>query len=110
MIPVSDNLQTLFNESGIIYNFLVSVSTSDVVNLEVNIQATEQAEFYIQRDENNSLTISPSQPQYVYYKFTDSDTDSVIIEIDSADDVCLTVSIQDSSVSFICFYLDVNVS
>lgn len=70
-----------------------------MANLTVNVLAAEENAFYVKRDDEYSVIVSPSQPRYVYYKFTESDSDSIIIEVDSEDDVCLTVSVQDSSVS-----------
>lgn len=92
-------MEQIIDANNIYHNIMVSVSTSDIVDLEVEILVTEERDFYIETGTNHSLVVSPSQPEYVYYKFTEADTDSIIIEIDSEDDVCLTVSVQDSTVS-----------
>lgn len=87
---------------------MVSVSSSSPVNLDVHVMAMEQKEFYIEIGRQNSVIISPSQPHYVYYKFGKNDSDTILVEIESNDDVCLTVSVQNSEVrkNFIfCEYL-----
>lgn len=93
-----DEVADYFDRYDLYSNFIVAVSTSNIANIDVSVVASEQTEFYAEAEETYSITISPSQPQYVYYKFTENDTDTVLIEIDSEDDVCLTVSVQDSSV------------
>lgn len=95
---IPDDLDDYFDRYDLYSNFILSVSTSSANDLDVSIVATEQTEFYVELEKNYSVTISPSQPQYVYYKFAEEDSDTVLVEIDSEDDVCLTVSIQDSGV------------
>lgn len=93
-----DELDDYFDRYDLYSNFIVSVSSSSIENLDVSIVATEQTEFHVELDRNYTVVISPSQPQYVYYKFAEDDSDTVFIEIDSTDYVCLTVSVQDSGV------------
>lgn len=77
----------------------VSLSTADANPTKVSVVANEEVDFYIEKDRNYSLSVSPSHPRYVYYKFTEDDSDSILIYLNSLDDVCLTISIQDSVVS-----------
>lgn len=46
-------------------------------------------------DEERNVTISPSEPQYFGYNFTDQG--SVLIKITSDTDTCMTMSIQNST-------------
>lgn len=94
-----DNLEEVYDSYNLYTNFIVSVSTSSLQDVEVNVVAEEQRAFYVDANNNYSVTISPSKPQYVYYKFAENDSDTVLLDIDSTDDICLIVSVQDSRVS-----------
>ncbi|RZC40785.1 Sid-1-related A [Asbolus verrucosus] len=77
-------------------NFIVALSTSSVRNVNIFVKVEEERDFYLQDGSNYSITVSPSQTRYYYYQFPNNKSDTAIIEITSNDDVCLTVSIQDS--------------
>ncbi|KAF7272265.1 hypothetical protein GWI33_014926 [Rhynchophorus ferrugineus] len=77
-------------------SFILAVSTSSPTNVSVNLKLEKEKEFYVKRDVKYELTVSPSRSKYVYFKFDNSSSDTVVIEVDSDDDVCLTVSVQDS--------------
>lgn len=79
-------------------NFIITLSTSDPNFVDISIRVEEERDFYIESDKKYSLSVSPSQTRYVYYKFPNNKTDTVVLYITSNDDVCFTVSIQDSYV------------
>jgi hypothetical protein len=50
--------------------------------------------------EERSVCVSPAEPQYYDFKFQE-DIETVLLRVDSDDDICMTVSIQNKSVSFV---------
>jgi hypothetical protein len=48
--------------------------------------------------EDRKIYVSPADPQYYAFSFKD-DVETVLLRVDSDDDVCMTVSIQNRSVS-----------
>jgi hypothetical protein len=77
-------------------NFIVALSTSSMVNVEVSVIVEEERNFYLTENKKYSIAVSPSETKYYYYKFLDRRSTTAVVEITSDDDVCLTVSIQDS--------------
>lgn len=60
--------------------------------------------FYASPGEERVVEISPSQPIYYGYTFPrQTESSSVIIRVNSDSDICMTVSIQNTTVS-INFY------
>ena len=51
--------------------------------------------------ESRDVTISPSEPVYYGYNFSESNdsSSSVLVQVNSASDVCMTFSIQNTTVS-----------
>jgi len=49
--------------------------------------------------EERSVYVSPAEPRFYAFNFTNS-TDTVLLRVDSDDDICMTVSIQNMSVSY----------
>lgn len=45
-----------------------------------------------------SVHVSPAEPRYYDFKFQE-DIETVLLRVDSDDDICMTVSIQNKSVS-----------
>nr|CAI5856015.1 unnamed protein product [Callosobruchus analis] len=79
-------------------SFIVGLSTSSPTAVEVKVELEEQKDFFLKADTSYTLTVSPSQPKYAFYKFTKTTSDTVVVEVESGDDVCLTMSIQDAKV------------
>lgn len=50
--------------------------------------------------EGRSVYVSPAEPRFYEFKFTD-DIETVLLRVDSDDDICMTVSIQNMSVSYV---------
>ncbi|CAH0555525.1 unnamed protein product [Brassicogethes aeneus] len=85
-------------------SFIVALSTSSSRNVGVVLKVAEEKNFYVELNKTYSLDVSPSEPKYVYFSSKNSSTDTVIIKIDSPDNICLTVSVQNST----CPVLDSN--
>ncbi|NP_001099012.1 Sid-1-related A precursor [Tribolium castaneum] len=77
-------------------NFIIALSTSSLANVDISVMVEEERDFYLQEGRPYEVSVSPSESKYYYYKFHDKKNTSAMIEINSDDDVCLTVSIQDS--------------
>ncbi|CAG9819072.1 unnamed protein product [Phaedon cochleariae] len=75
--------------------FIIALSTSSARDVYVSVELEEQKDFYVELDRSYSLLVSPSEPQYVFFKFDENTSDTIVIEVDSKDDICLTVSVQD---------------
>ncbi|KAF2901357.1 hypothetical protein ILUMI_04829 [Ignelater luminosus] len=103
-IGSSDSLQ----RNGFYKHLTISVSTVCNVPVNVTIRVEEQTNFYIEQEKNYSMIISPSQPKYFYYKYNKTEDSEnakpVILEVDSNDDTCLTMSIQNAT----CPVFDLN--
>ncbi|XP_050304871.1 SID1 transmembrane family member 1-like [Anthonomus grandis grandis] len=84
--------------------FLVALSTSSLDNVTVHVVLEEDTNFYLKRNVNYSVNISPSEPGYKCFLFDKNASDTIVIEVDSLDDGCLIVSVQDSR----CPVLDTN--
>lgn len=62
--------------------------------------------FYITDSEQYNVTISPSEPRYFFYNFKPQENRSdlynyrtVVLQVNSDDDICMMISIQNISVS-----------
>lgn len=79
---------------------IVSVSTAARYNISYTLQV-DLADSYIEPSVTYDTIIMPSEARYYFYSFPDNRTDAnyetVILEIESQDDVCMMVSIQNSS-------------
>lgn len=82
-------------------NFFITLSTASIRTINIDVELEEEKEFYVELDKKYSLAVSPSEPKYVFFSFDKNTSDTVVIKIDSEDEFCLTVSVQDSRVS--CF-------
>ncbi|KAG5866897.1 hypothetical protein JTB14_037848 [Gonioctena quinquepunctata] len=85
-------------------SFIISLSTSSPRNIYVYLELEEEKDFYVQLNNNYSLMVSPSEPRYVFYKFDENTADTLVIEVDSEDEICLVASVQDSR----CPVMDMN--
>ncbi|XP_019878663.2 SID1 transmembrane family member 1 [Aethina tumida] len=93
-------------------NPIVSVSTSSQVPVDFTVEVDYVEDFYIKPSVQYNTTVSPSEPRYFYYNFSsnaslndlDSNYETVILEVNSEDNICMTVSIQNAK----CPVLDLN--
>ncbi|KAJ8921215.1 hypothetical protein NQ315_013687 [Exocentrus adspersus] len=106
-------------------HLILTISTVSDVNATFTVNVESQEHFKIQPSVLYNFSISPSEPRYFFYNFTtnltlarkDSNYETVILEVNSDDDICMTVSIQnvscpvfdtDQDVTFRGFYETVN--
>ncbi|CAH0555524.1 unnamed protein product [Brassicogethes aeneus] len=96
MDSIAQHIENASSALKVLQSFIVAISTSDT-NVVVHLKVVEEKEFYVKLNKEYSLMISPSEPKYVYFSYARDVSDTVIIEVDSEDDVCFTVSVQDSA-------------
>ncbi|XP_003704971.2 SID1 transmembrane family member 1 [Megachile rotundata] len=76
----------------------VSLSTGSHQNILFKLNMTELLDFYLSPGDKRLVEISPSQPIYYGYVFPGQvESSSVIVHIESDSDICMTVSIQNTS-------------
>ncbi|XP_060828615.1 SID1 transmembrane family member 1-like [Bombus pascuorum] len=76
----------------------VSLSTANYQNISFKLNMTKQYDFYISPGEERIVEISPSQPIYYGYTFPrQAESSSVVIRVNSDSDICMTVSIQNTT-------------
>lgn len=97
----SDHPNFSFLPLHVAQNFIITLSTASPTRVTVGVELEEQKNFYVELNKNYSLAVSPSEPKYVFFRTDKNVSDTVIIQIDSEDEFCFTVSVQDSKVS--CF-------
>ncbi|KAF2898206.1 hypothetical protein ILUMI_07968 [Ignelater luminosus] len=89
------------NIPGIHKELTMSIASTSNVAIEFSVRVEEEENFYVEEDKSYFVTISPSEPRFFYYKFAEKNDDkfinTVILEVDSDDDICLTVSVQEPS-------------
>ncbi|XP_066157287.1 SID1 transmembrane family member 1-like [Euwallacea fornicatus] len=76
--------------------FIVAVSTSSPRTVNISIALTEEKDFFMGQDTNYTVKVSPSQSKFKFFSFNKNVSDTVVVVVESSDDVCLTVSVQDS--------------
>ncbi|KAK2580071.1 hypothetical protein KPH14_012354 [Odynerus spinipes] len=76
----------------------VIVSTASHTNISFNLEVAEQTDFNIRLNEKRTVEISPSEPIYYSYIFPeDSESSTVVVSVESDNDICMTFSIQNVS-------------
>ena len=88
----------------------ISVSTASRTNVNYHIRLYRQNYFELEMNQTYNLSkssksevLSPSSPIFYYFNFP-KDEDSALIKLDSNDNICMTLSIQEAS----CPVLDLN--
>ncbi|CAL1681359.1 unnamed protein product [Lasius platythorax] len=79
---------------------IVGISTASRENIWFNLSVAEVTDFYLLLSSGNKrvIEISPSEPIYYGYIFSkQTDNSSVIVRVESDNDICMTVSIQNTS-------------
>ncbi|KDR19041.1 SID1 transmembrane family member 1-like [Zootermopsis nevadensis] len=74
----------------------VSVSTASPYNVTFSLCVGQEDNFSVKLSEERTVYVSPAEPQYYDFKFEDS-VETVLLRVDSDDDICMTVSIQNKS-------------
>lgn len=96
----------------------VSISTSSPQNISFSVLIEPEPDFQVGDNEPRTVTISPSAPKLFLYQFpasvasTDAwnSSDTVLLRLDSDDDVCMLVSVQNHSVSnYNKYYFEIRV-
>lgn len=72
----------------------MTLTTQKEETVDVHIEALEQTDFFVKENINYTIDVSPSESRYVYYKFP-AETEGVVVELASDDDICLAISAQD---------------
>ncbi|XP_066257753.1 SID1 transmembrane family member 1-like isoform X3 [Euwallacea similis] len=96
-------------------NPIVTLSTSSKGNVDFTVTVDFPKYFHLQHSIDYPVNISPSAPQYFFYNFTsssnltslkarESNYDTVILEVNSEDQICTIISIQNVS----CPVFDLN--
>ncbi|XP_011306851.1 SID1 transmembrane family member 1-like [Fopius arisanus] len=76
----------------------VSISIESQSKIEFNLLVVAETDFYIRPGESRDLVVSPSEPRYYGYNFSNqAENSSVLVKINSTSDTCMTVSIQNPS-------------
>ncbi|XP_011702065.1 PREDICTED: SID1 transmembrane family member 1-like isoform X2 [Wasmannia auropunctata] len=80
---------------------IVGISTASRENIFFEISVVEVTDFYLSSEKEVEVQISPSEPIYYGYIFSKQsqpeENSSVIVRVESDNDVCMTVSVQNTS-------------
>jgi hypothetical protein len=77
-------------------NFTVTLSTASPTNVTLYLLVKKDGNFNITSGNQYSLSVSPSQTDYFFYRFSHNFTLTTVIEINSTSDACLSASIQNN--------------
>ncbi|GAB1859726.1 SID1 transmembrane family member 1 [Camponotus japonicus] len=75
----------------------VAISTASHENVFFNLSVVKVEDFYLSPGNKKVVEISPSEPIYYGYIFSKQANSSVIVRVESDNDICMTVSIQNTS-------------
>nr|XP_018910555.1 PREDICTED: SID1 transmembrane family member 1-like [Bemisia tabaci] len=78
------------------HEMVISVSTSSPSNVNFSLEVVKQQNFSIKLEDEYETVITPSEPAFFLYNFSEN-VSSVLLEIDSPDKTCMTLSIQNIS-------------
>ncbi|XP_069691138.1 SID1 transmembrane family member 1-like isoform X2 [Periplaneta americana] len=84
------------HSTGSTNEVIVSVSSASPRNLSFSLRVDEEKDFFIELSHERTLFVSPSEPRYYAFKFEDG-AETVLLRVDSDDDICMTISIQNMS-------------
>ncbi|KAL0130708.1 hypothetical protein PUN28_002379 [Cardiocondyla obscurior] len=76
---------------------IVGISTASHDNVSFDISVVEVQDFYLRSGNKIQAQISPSEPVYFGYIFSKHENSSVIVSVESDNDICMTVSVQNTS-------------
>lgn len=80
------------------HSVTVSLSSSSEIDLMVTLKVELETDFVIELDKNKTIQITPSKPRFYLYEFpTDKNVTSILLHVQSKDDICSIVSIQNIS-------------
>ncbi|CAG2054208.1 unnamed protein product, partial [Timema podura] len=76
---------------------IVGVSTSSINNVYISLLVQLEKNFTVGFSDEITVHVSPAEPRYFSFKFLNDGRDTVLLRVDSPDDLCMTVSIQNIS-------------
>ncbi|KYQ59051.1 SID1 transmembrane family member 1 [Trachymyrmex zeteki] len=76
---------------------IVGISTASRENITFSVSVVEVMDFYLSSGNKVEVQISPSEPIYYGYIFSKEENSSIIVRVESDNDVCMTVSVQNTS-------------
>ncbi|XP_014484274.1 PREDICTED: SID1 transmembrane family member 1-like isoform X2 [Dinoponera quadriceps] len=77
---------------------IVSISTASRTNVFFNLTVMEVIDFRLSLGVPKIVEVSPSEPIYYGYVFSgETENTSVLIRVESDNDICMTVSVQNTS-------------
>ncbi|GLH03025.1 Sid-1-related C [Gryllus bimaculatus] len=74
---------------------IVSISTASPHNVTFSLLVKTVDNFFVQLSQTYDVLVSPSEPSYFAFKFQKEDPDTVLLQVDSKDEICTAVSVQD---------------
>ncbi|XP_068898457.1 SID1 transmembrane family member 1-like [Tenebrio molitor] len=89
---VYDNTSRIFCDNGWGRHFTVTLSTDSPTN--VTLYLLVKKEYNFNTGDKYSVSVSPSQPDYFFYRFSSNQTLTTVIRVNSSSDLCLFASIQ----------------
>jgi hypothetical protein len=88
---------SLYQGGGADEGLVVSVSTSSIENVNFTVWAELQMDFEFILDQVMNASVSPSQPKFFSFVFP-TGISTILLEADSPDDACMTISLQERKV------------
>jgi len=78
-------------------SLIVSVTSSSLKNVSFSVWAEVQQDFEFGLDDQRNTSVSPSQPRFFSFIFPEK-INTILLEADSPDDTCMTISLQERKV------------
>lgn len=75
-------------------DFIVSISSESLHNVSFSLFVKTVDYFFIGLSQIYEVIVSPSEPSYFVFKFQENYPDTVLLQVNSSDDTCTAVSIQ----------------
>lgn len=96
LCPDSNYYSPHIQRVGNVNDVIVSVSTASPYGLNFSLHVSHETNFSISLSEERHVHVSPADPQFYAFIFQDG-VETVVLRVDSDDDICMTVSIQNRS-------------
>ncbi|XP_034934611.1 SID1 transmembrane family member 2-like [Chelonus insularis] len=76
---------------------VVSIFTGSDSSVSFNLTVDLEDDFYLSLGKSREISITPAEPRYYAYNFSDKiESASVLMKVESHEDTCMTVSIQNT--------------
>ncbi|KAH0821568.1 hypothetical protein GEV33_001223 [Tenebrio molitor] len=101
---VYGNTSRIFCDNGVDHlgwakNFTVTLSTASPTNVTLYLLVKKDYHFNITSRKEYTVSVSPSQPDYFFYRFSSNETLTTVIKVNSNSELCLSASIQNNQFS-----------